>query len=636
MAEAFIAMNTKYRFNNTELDSEKFILLVNGHEQSVEPQVFNLIVYLIQNKDKVVSRDELLEHIWQGRVVSDTSINNNIKSARKVLGDDGTKQQVIKTIHSRGYQFVARINADAASTTANKSKTSSSRNLILSLIAAAVIILMYFDYHQQSEQAHNEQKTASPSARTPTTPVVKNKEITAQKIVAVLPFANNKPNVDSDYLGFALANQIISDLSYLEKYAIRPAGSIRKYVDQIIDPIAIGRTLQANYVISGNYLLENDIIRLNVEMIEVTSNHLVWRESMQVNYSDTFSLQDMVAQKVAKGLGVNFKQNALNQPHRDIPSSALAFEYYLRGISYPQSNEGHKLAVAMLQKSVELDPQYAPSYAYLGLHRRLLEQHGRVVPTGSNKAEWYYQKALELNPVQLEALSNLSALYVETNRIEDALQITRRMLEIDPDDANSHFSLGYIYRYAGMLDEAITAMETALKISPNNMRFRSIISTYISAGRYEEALAKVYLDPGDYGTGYSGIIAYEREQYGAAKALFRQVIEIDKNGIWGLIAQVHLAVMDDNKKLGMLALTTMVDSNITDAENMYYFAHFYALFKEKELCLEWLEKAVNMGYFNYPYISQNGAFNFIQHDERYISILEQAQHRHQTFRRKFL
>ena len=393
-----------YQFNHITIDSNNYKLLVKDVETQVEPQVFNLIVYLIQNKDKVVSRDELLAHIWQGRVVSDTSINNNIKSARKVLGDDGTKQQVIKTIHSRGYQWVARIITDNASLPIKKSISSLSRNIVLLLTTTTVLILVYFNYHQQSEQNHDEQKPASPSAGTPTTPVVIDNEIAGQKIIAVLPFANNKPNTDSDYLGFALANQIISDLTYLEKYAIRPAGSIRKYVGQIIDPIDIGKTLQADYVINGNFLLENDIIRLNVEMIEVTSNHLVWRETMQVNYSDTFSLQDRVAQQVAKGLGVNFKQNTLNQHHRDIPNSALAFEYYLRGISYPQSNEGHKLAVEMLQKSIELDPQYAPSYAHLGFHRRLLEQHGRVIPTGLNKAEWYYQKALELNPVLLEAL----------------------------------------------------------------------------------------------------------------------------------------------------------------------------------------------------------------------------------------
>ncbi len=564
-----------YRFNNIEVNTENYLLTVSGSESPVAPQVFDLIVYLIQNKDSIVSRSDILDHVWQGRVVSDTSINNNIKSARKVLDDDGTKQQVIKTIHSRGYQFVAEINADLSSESKEK------------------------------------------------------------QIIAVLPFQNTKPDAETDYLGFALANQIIGDLTYLESYSICPAGSIRKYADQIIDPIAIGQELQMDHVIYGNYLLENDIVRLNVEMIEVVNSRLVWHESMQVNYSNTFSLQDMVAQKVAKGLDVGFKQNYLNQQHRDIPNSALAYEYYLRGISYPQSNEGHRMAVEMLQKSIELDPQYAPSYAHLGFHRRLLEQHGRIVPTELNNEEYYYQKALELNPVQLEALGNLSALYVETNRTEDALLIARKMLEIDPNDANSHFSLGYIYRYTGMLDEALDAMEMALKISPNNTRFRSIISTYYSAGRYEEALAKVYLDPGDYGTGYSGIIAFKQEQYDLAKKLFNQVIEIDENGIWGLIAQVHLAVMEGDKESGMLAISQMVDTDVIDAENMYIFAGFYALLKEPKSCLDYLETAIESGYSNYPTISQNSVFDFIQDDERYISILEKAKLRHDAFRKKF-
>ena len=98
-----------YRFNTIELDSENFRLLVDNKETSVEPQVFNLIVLLIENKERIVSRDFILDQIWKGRVVSDTSINNHIKSARKVLGDDGSKQQVIKTIHSRGYQFISQI-----------------------------------------------------------------------------------------------------------------------------------------------------------------------------------------------------------------------------------------------------------------------------------------------------------------------------------------------------------------------------------------------------------------------------------------------------------------------------------------------------------------------------------------------
>jgi tetratricopeptide (TPR) repeat protein len=433
-----------------------------------------------------------------------------------------------------------------------------------------------------------------------------------------------------------LANQIISDLTYLEDYSVCPAGSIRKYVTQIIDPVAIGRELEVDYIICGYYLLENKIIRLNIEMIEVNNNQLVWREQMQVDYSDTFSLQDMVAQKVAKALDVGFSQNFLNQQHRDIPNSALAFEFYLRGISYPQSNEGHKLAVQMLQKAIEMDPQYAPSYAYLGFHLRLLEQHGRIIIKESKDTEWYYKRALELNPHHLEALSNLSGYYAETNRIEEAVVIAQKMLEINPNDANSYFSLGYIYRYAGMLDESIEAMETALSMSPNNTRFRSIISTYVSAGKYAEALNKIYLDNGDYGLGYSGVIAFEQKKYALSKKRFNEVIGIDENGIWELIARVYLAVMDDNREQGLRALAKMVDSGIIDAENMFYFASFYALFNKKERCLDMLEKAINSGYFNYPHIIGNSTFKFIQNDVRFIDIISRAKLRHDAFRKKFL
>ncbi len=623
-----------YQFNHIKIDSKNYQLLTNGVETQVEPQVFNLILFLIQNKDRVISRDELLDHVWQGRVVSDTSINNTIKSARKALGDDGNKQQVIKTIHSRGYQFIAELTDTTSSTAAqsNESRRVWPRSFYVVATFFILMAILFFWYKDQPAETAAEQTNVKQT----TDPVVVNTESTTPQRIAVLPFANSKPNLDTDYLGFALANQIINDLTYLENFSIRPAASIRKFVDQVIDPIAIAQDFNVDYVISGNYLMENNIIRLNVEMIDVNNNQLVWRETMQVNYSNTFDLQDMVAKKVAQGLDVGFNQNFLNNKNRDIPSNALAFEYYLRGISYPQSNEGHRLAVEMLQKSIELDPQYAPSYAHLGFHRRLMEQHGRVVPTGLKDAEWYYQKSLELNPMQLEALSNLSALYTETNRTEDAMLVIRKMLAINPDDANSHFALGYIYRYAGMLDEAIAEMEMALRISPNNKRFRSIISTYISAGRYADALSKVYLDPGDYGTGYSGMIAFEQEQYDIARERFNQVIEIDQNGIWGLIAQIYLAVMAEDYDTGLETLTKMVDSNVIDAENMYYYAHFYCLLKKPDQCLAWLEKAVISGYYNYPHITHNSAFNFLQSDDRYIKTLKQAKQKHDAFRKKFL
>ena len=138
-----------YQFNNIELDTEKFTVTSCGELQQIEPQVFNLISHLIENKDRIISRDELLNHIWKGRLVSDTSINNTIKSARQALGDDGKKQQIIKTIHSRGYQFIAELEVkaqeiDSSAKVKKKTKMTSIPLVIFALCTIPIVFSLFF------------------------------------------------------------------------------------------------------------------------------------------------------------------------------------------------------------------------------------------------------------------------------------------------------------------------------------------------------------------------------------------------------------------------------------------------------------------------------------------------------------
>ncbi len=142
-----------YKFNTSIVDSKNYHLIENGEEIAIEPKVFNLIVYLIENKQNVVSRDEILDNVWKDRVVSDTSINNLIKSARKVLGDDGIKQQVIKTIHSRGYQFIAEIkdNTKAIEVTESTFKPKRFRSNIIVLSVVLLLTFFAIKYYQKIE-----------------------------------------------------------------------------------------------------------------------------------------------------------------------------------------------------------------------------------------------------------------------------------------------------------------------------------------------------------------------------------------------------------------------------------------------------------------------------------------------------
>jgi len=274
-------------------------------------------------------------------------------------------------------------------------------------------------------------------------------------LIAVLPFFNTKPDPDTDYLGFAIADQIIGDLVYLKNITVRPSGSIRKYVKQTIDPIIVGDDLKVDYVLIGNYLKQANIIRLNVELIKVNTNEMIWREPIEVDYHDAFELQDIVAQKVVEGLNVQFTQKELNRIGKDIPDNPLAYEYYLRSISYPITIEGDQLAIEMLNKSVELDSNYAPAYAQLGTRIHTLAQYKLLNPEETKRAEDSFIKALSLNEELIYALANLAQIYTETARTEKAVENIRQILEINPNYGEAHFSLGYSYRYAGMNNEAI-------------------------------------------------------------------------------------------------------------------------------------------------------------------------------------
>ena len=310
---------------------------------------------------------------------------------------------------------------------------------------------------------------------------------TKLRSIAVLPFSNSKPDPETDYLGFALADQIIGDLTYLKNLIVRPSSSIRKYEKQIIDPKIAADDLNVDFILTGNYLNEGSIIRLNVELVKTNTNEMIWREPIEVDFRNVFELQDIVAQKIVEGLNVQFSQKELSRIGKDIPSNPLAYEYFLRGVAYPLTIEGNQLAIQMLNQSIELDPNYAPTYAELSERIHELALYSKFDPKKYEKAEKLVLKAISLNDELISAHASLAQIYTETARINRAVEISRKILEINPNNANAHFSLGYIYRYAGMNNEAILEMEKALLIDPGNPRFRSLSISYFNIGEYEKA-----------------------------------------------------------------------------------------------------------------------------------------------------
>ncbi|MGI9546939.1 MAG: tetratricopeptide repeat protein [Flavobacteriaceae bacterium] len=489
--------------------------------------------------------------------------------------------------------------------------------IIITALTIAVVLLLYNQFLIQSDRSELSNGL--------------------EGTIAVLPFINNKPDPESDYFGFAIANQIIGDLNYLKNITVRSSSTIRKYDQKVPDLAELKEDLNVEYVLVGNYINEGNRFRLNVELIELEELTMIWRsDNIEVDFSNTFALQDIVAKKVVDGLNIKFSKKELDWIEKDIPKNPLAYEYYLRSSSYPLTSEGDQLAIEMLKKSVELDSTYAPAYGDLGFRMQRLAHFEMLERETVIATEQYYLQALELNPQQLSALGYLVVFYTETARTEEALEITRRMIDINPNNASARFSLGYLYRYIGMIDESISEMEKAIEIDPKNPNYSRIGVSYLSSYQYEKALNAFRMGKNtSYAQIWQGITLYRMGKFDEALPYFD--ILINKQ-IEPYMAQSSLAfksVILDDVEGGLKATRILENADHPDSEGWYYMSAMYLGLGDKESSLRCLQEAVNRGYYNYPLIISDPLLEPIRDDPAYKNIVDIAKDQHLYFKKKF-
>jgi len=459
-----------------------------------------------------------------------------------------------------------------------------------------------------------------------------NANVNAPKRLAVLPFTNIKNDKENDYLSFALADQVIGSLSYIKNILVRPSSAIRKYVDSNINPSDAGKELKVEFILTGNYLKESDLVRLNLELVDARSNEIIWRNDFDVIFKNTFTLQDIVSEKVVSGLKIRFTDE---EKHLDTPKDALAYEYYLKAVSYPLTNEAHNAAINILQKAIKLDPAYAPAYSELGFRYQMLSGYDLKSRDKIAEAEKSYLKALSINENLLAPIGNLASLYVEIGKTIEAVVLTKRALEINPNNANAHFWLGYIYRYTGLLEESAEEMETALKLDPHNPRFRSIGTTYTYMKRYEEAIKSFELDKDSpLSNSWIGVVYFRTNKIELAKKYLIKSINLDSSGTVGVWSSALIDYINGNKENGLEKIKTLETSNTYDGEQFFNYANLYALFGQKKDCLRTLKKAIDAGFYCYPLFANDIFLKSMRNEPEFKKLLSITKQKSDDFRRK--
>jgi eukaryotic-like serine/threonine-protein kinase len=456
--------------------------------------------------------------------------------------------------------------------------------------------------------------------------------------LAILPFRNLKQDPETDFLGFSLADAVITKLGYINALTVRPSSSVDKYRNQIIDPKKVAADLNVDTLLTGSFIKDGDDLRITTQLVDVKLDRLLWQDSIDLKYDKLLTVQDRVAQQIIKGLELNLSPAEAANLKPDKPIDSQAYEYYLRGVDFYSMNE-FAPAIQMLEKSAALDPSYALTWAHLGRSyttNASLRFGGRQDYT---KAQAAYEKAIALNPTLVEPRIYMANLLTDTGRVEQAVPLLRSALQIAPNSADAHWELGYAYRFGGMLQESVAECEKARQNNPQVKINSSALNSYLYLGEYEKFMQSLPVNDSIYILFYHGFAEYYLKNYEQAAKDFDRAFETEPSLLPADVGKAlsYSIKHEDARGLTLLKETEnrIEEQGVSDAEGIYKVAEAYAVLGDKVSALHMLRHSIGGGFFCFPYFVRDPLLQNLRDEPEFRTMMNQAQQRHEQFKGMF-
>jgi eukaryotic-like serine/threonine-protein kinase len=343
-------------------------------------------------------------------------------------------------------------------------------------LVGALVLLFTFWYFKQH---------AAPGATTAGT-----------KTLAVIPLRNIGADKDLEFLRLALADEVATSLSYVQSLSIRPFSTTAKYDSPTVDAQQAGQAMRVSDVVTGHFLKEGPQLQITLEAVDVAANRIIWRDTMNVAAADLIAMRNEITAKVRQGLvpalgaGTNSAEGATR------PKNEEAYDLYLRSIAMPHDPQPNKEAMAMLERAVGLDPNYAPAWAYLGVRQRYDGSYSDGGSAMLERGDASLQRALSLDPNYSFAEAWLVNDLVESGDLGQAYQRAKALVARHPESSQAHFALAYVLRYGGEAEGSARECEAGLAADPGDFMLRSCVFVFNQLGDYAQATAFLRLDAG--------------------------------------------------------------------------------------------------------------------------------------------
>ena len=544
-----------YRFGQFVLDPRRRTLSRGDSPVFLTPKAFDVLLFLAQNPNRLVTKEELLQAVWGDTFVEEGNLTQYISHLRKALEDHSEDTRLIVTIARKGYQFTANVTvAEATEDTAMQAavQVSTTENSLAdtqlavrspadeavpkarkhwrkaAVVAASTVILVVVGYMSWRHFA------------VITTP-------RSEKIMlAVLPFENLTGDPNKEYLADGLTEEMISQLGRLnpDQLGVIARTSVMGYKNRDVRLDQIGHDLSVQYVLENSLRASGNQIRLTAQLVQVKDQTHLWSQDYNYQAKDVLSVEADVAKAVAREVQLRLtsqQQAKLAQAH---PANPEAFEAYFQG---RYQGKDPDVAAKYFEKATQLDPGYALAWVWLSRaryrqadggrlpqevgHRLAREAVERALALDPNLAvahdqmgdmkqlidfDWAgadasYQRAIALEPGNALLLGSAAQSAALLGRMDEVLGLARRAVEMDPLNARLRLRLGQFELWMGALDAAVADFKRSLELSPDAPSHGFLADIYVLQGRPQDALAEIEQERGvgsqlgDYAIAYHAL-----------------------------------------------------------------------------------------------------------------------------------
>ncbi|CAN7668832.1 winged helix-turn-helix domain-containing tetratricopeptide repeat protein [Pararhizobium sp. LjRoot235] len=426
----------QFMFGDYVLDPERRELTLRAQVVAVGPQVFDLLLHLIRNRDRVVSKDDLLKAVWGGRIVSESTITSHINAVRKAIGDSGEEQRLVRTVARKGFRFIGEIKVG---------ETGEARGPGGSSVA----------------------EHASSESREPPSALI----LPDKPSITVLPFQNLSGDPEQEYFADGVVEDIIAALSRMRWLFVIARNSSFSYKGRAVDVKEVGQELGVRYVLEGSVRKSGNKVRITGQLIDATTGTHLWAERFEGMLDDIFVLQDRMAESVVGAIAPQLERAEIERAKRKPTESLDAYDYYLRGMAklHSGTREAIDAALPLFYKATELDPEFASAYgmgAWCHFWRKVngwMIDRPREIAEGARLA----RLAVELGRDDAVALTRGGHAFAHlTGDLDGGIALLDRAVLLNPNLAPAWYLGGALRALRGETDAAIEHLAHAVRLSP--------------------------------------------------------------------------------------------------------------------------------------------------------------------------